>query len=105
MVFEIPAAGARLKKNRFEFKLGDETVSVPKLEFIPAEAEDYLEEVNGKGLSMYRFVIGFIASFDPDLGKKLHEARLSRDQITDLYAAWGASSKVSTGESSASESS
>ncbi|MBF6189423.1 hypothetical protein [Nocardia farcinica] len=103
MVYQIPAPAGHLKKNRFEFKLGDEILSLPKIEFVPPEADEYLAEVTAKALPQREFILGFIGSIDPDIEKKLREARLSRDQLDDLYGAWGRASRVGAGESSASE--
>lgn len=105
MVFKIPPPAGSLKKNRFEFELGEEVLSLPKLEFVPPEGEDYLDESSEKGLTRYQFIQGFMAAIDPDLGKKVAAARLARDQLYALYDAWTSASKVTPGESSASESS
>ncbi|MBF6363213.1 hypothetical protein IU447_24150 [Nocardia farcinica] len=103
MVYQIPAPAGHLKKNRFEFKLGDEILSLPKLEFVPPEADEFLAAVDTTTLTQTEFILGFIGSVDPDIEKKLREARLSRDQLNDLYGAWGRASRVGAGESSASE--
>lgn len=103
MVFQIPAPAGNLKKNRFEFDLGGETLSLPKIEFVPAEADDYLSEVSGKALPQKEFILGFIEATDPEVGKKVREARMSRDQVDALYTAWGKASKVDAEKSSASE--
>lgn len=105
MVFQIPAAAGHLKKNRFEFALGEETLSLPKLEFVPSESDDYLADVAIRALPQKEFILGFIEATDAEVGKKVREARLSRDQVDALYTAWGKASKISVGESSASESS
>ncbi len=103
MAFQIPADAGHLKKNRFEFKLGDETVSLPKLEFVPADADEYLNDAVGKGMPQREFVLGFVASIDAEIAQKMRDQKLTRFQVDALYEAWVAASKVDTGESSASE--
>lgn len=102
MVFKIPASGGHLKKNRFEFELSGETVSLPKLEFVPAEGEEYLASIAGQDISRTNFVLGFITAIDPELGEKVRGGGLARDQVEALYKAWAEASKVDEGESSAS---
>lgn len=103
MVFQVPAPAGHLKKNRFEFDLSGETLSLPKIEFVPPESDEYLKEVAGQSLPQKEFILGFIEATDPGVGKKVREARLHRDQIDALYTAWGKSSRVDAEKSSASE--
>lgn len=106
MVFNIPAAGGHLKKNRFEFRLpGDDTVhSLPKLEYTPPEGEEYFESAAGKALNNREFVSGLIDTLDAELGKKFRAARLSRDQVRAFYQSWMDAGRVKDpGESSGSD--
>lgn len=104
MVFKVPAPAGHLKKNRFHFELGGEILSLPKMEFVPPDADDFLKDMS-PDLTRKDFVLGFIEACDPEVGKKVHEARLHRDQVYALQDAWIAASKLNPGESSASESS
>lgn len=108
MVFHVPAPAGDQPQNRFEFVLGPESLgaeilSLPKLEFVPPEADDYLRDAAGKSLPRRDFILGFIEACDPEVGKKVRDARLHRHQIDALYEEWGNVSKVDEGESSASE--
>lgn len=101
-MFQIPTPAGHLKKNRFEFKLGDETASLPKLEFLPPEGDDYLDEVADRGMSNRTFILGFVDAVSPEVGAKLRALKLSRDQVNAFYEGWKNSSKVTPGESKAS---
>lgn len=105
MVFEFPAAAGHLKKNRFHFKLNGKDESLPKLEFVPPETEEYLAAPETANRIRREFILGFIGSIDADLEQRVRDARFARDQLEAFYDAWIASSKVGEGESSASESS
>lgn len=103
MVFKVPAAAGHLKKNRFEFEFDGKVESLPKLDYVPPEGDDYIAELNGKALPTREYVLGFIEAIDPDLGKRMRDARMARDQVAALYDAWRAASKVDEGESSGSD--
>lgn len=104
-MFQIPAPAGSLKKNRFEFKLGDESVSLPKLEFLPVDADDYLDKMEGgRNVSNRTYIHGLVEAVDAEVGEKFRALRLTRDQTNAFYEAWQNSSKVTTGESSASAS-
>ncbi|MBF6133512.1 hypothetical protein IU501_10925 [Nocardia otitidiscaviarum] len=100
MVFEIPSPAGKLKRNRFEFKLGGEIRSLPKIDYVPAEADDYLKAMRGKSVAQREFVLGFIGACDPEIEAKMRELKLTRDQVDALYEAWGKASRVTAGESS-----
>ncbi|WP_330253142.1 hypothetical protein OG874_00555 [Nocardia sp. NBC_00565] len=107
MVFQIPEPGGSKPENRFEFELKSKTYSIPKAEYLSSDASKFLEDMStGKisdvGFTEYIRILFFKA--EPKLPKALFEG-LSRDQLTALRDAWYAASKVTTGESSASESS
>ncbi|MGW3545897.1 hypothetical protein ACWDNI_35895 [Nocardia niigatensis] len=82
------------------FKLGDETLDLPKVQYLPAEAEDYIAEVTGKNLSIAAYTLGLMEATDPEVGAKVRAARLARDQVEDLLVAWREASSVTEGESS-----
>ncbi|UGT65331.1 hypothetical protein LTT66_18345 [Nocardia gipuzkoensis] len=107
MPFQIPEPGGSKPENRFEFEHKGKTYSIPKLEFLSADATKYVEDVStGKipdaGLTEYARTLMLKA--EPKLPKVMLEG-LSRDQILALRDAWFESSKATVGESSASESS
>lgn len=101
-VFEIPSPAGDLKENRFEFKLGTKTVSLPKMEFLPPDGEDFIDSAATKPMSNRTYFLGLVEAIDPEIGKALRAKRLHRDQIIALHEAWKDSSKVDEGESSAS---
>lgn len=101
MVYTVGPSAGHLKKNHFEFKLGSETLSVPKIEFFSADVEEWVAETGTNPTVLRRaYIIGLFTACDPEVGKKVEAARLSRDQLNDLYEAWGAASKVDEGKSS-----
>lgn len=102
-IYNIPAPGASLKKNQFQFRLGNTVESVPKLEFAPPEVDEYLDSLQGKRVQRRDYVIGLIAAFDAELGERVRAARLHRDQLYALHDAWQEASKVDAGESSGSD--
>ncbi|MGW6121506.1 hypothetical protein ACWFRF_20860 [Nocardia sp. NPDC055165] len=110
-VFEIPPPAGQLKINRFEFKLGAKTVSLPKLEFLPPEGEEFIDKAAITPMSNRDYFLGLVDAIgeaeaeDAAIGKTLRRMRLHRDQLTALHTAWKDSSKVDEGESSASDAS
>ena len=102
-VYNIPAPGASLKKNQFQFRLGDIVEVLPKLEFAPPEVDEWLDSLEGKRVQRRDYIIGLVAAFDPALGERVRAARLHRDQLYALHDAWQTASKVDAGESSGSD--
>lgn len=101
MVFKVPAPAGHLKKNRFEFQLGDETLSIPKMEFFTIEAEEWaMKAATDPTILRRAYIIGLFAACDPEVGEKIEAARLTRDQLGALYDAWGEASKVDPEKSS-----
>lgn len=101
-VFSIPTRAGDLKKNRFEFKIpgSTEVLSLPRQEFMPAEAEEFIEEkVRDPKLSRRAYILGLIAAVDPAVGEKVAQARLDRAQLGELFDAWLAASAVDPGKS------
>lgn len=105
MVFKIPASSGHLKKNQFEFEFDGVTLSLPKIEYVPAEADEFAAENGGREMNYREFILRFTGACDPAIEKKMRAAKLDREQVSAFYRAWLASSKVTPGESSASESS
>jgi hypothetical protein len=105
--FQIPEPGGSKPENRFEFEHKGKTYSIPKLEFLSADATKYVEDVStGKipDAGLTENIRTLFCKAEPKLPKTLFDG-LSRDQIVALRDAWYESSKVTAGESSASESS
>ncbi|AHH22107.1 hypothetical protein NONO_c73510 [Nocardia nova SH22a] len=102
MAFRIPEPKGHLKKNRFEFELGGEVLSLPKMEYIPASGDEFLTSVAGQSLPFVGYLLGFIDAIDAETGAKVRAAHLDRDQLDALHTAWKGSSKVDEGESSGS---
>jgi hypothetical protein len=100
MAFKIPDSKAHLKRNRFEFELGGEVLSLPKLDYTPAAGDEYLATVAKQSLPFAAYVLGFMEAVDPEVGAKVRAAKLDRDQLEALHSAWRGSSKVDEGESS-----
>ncbi|WP_040815049.1 hypothetical protein [Nocardia concava] len=100
MVFQVPESKANLKKNRFEFKVAGEVLSLPKMDYMPSEVDDYLVSIQGTNLSITAYLLGIITACDPEVAERIRAARLNRDQIQSLLDAWREASKVTEGESS-----
>lgn len=100
MAFKIPESKGHLKRNRFEFELGGETLDLPKMEYTPATGDEYLAEAAKLSMPFTAYVLGFMEAVDPEVGAKVRAAKLDRDQLEALHAAWKDSSKVAEGESS-----
>lgn len=99
-VYKVPAPAGDLKKNRFEFQLGDETLSLPLQEFMPADGEDYISENAHKAtLSRRNYILGLFAAIDPVVGEKVAAARLERHQLGALFDTYLEASKVDPGKS------
>ena len=93
MAFQIPASKRSIKQNRFEFKVGNKTHSIPLLKFLPVRAAELFE--NGKNLA------GLIAAADEDATREVIRD-LDGEQLEALIEAWQEASGVEVGESSAS---
>lgn len=100
MAFKVPESKAHLKRNRFEFELGGEVLSLPKLDYTPASGDEYLATAASRSLPFAGYVLGFMEACDPEVGAKVRAAKLNRDQLEALHTAWKGSSKVDEGESS-----
>lgn len=98
-VYKIGASGGELQKNRFEFEFGGEKLSLPKFEFMPVAGEEWIGEHLGQNISQRVYVLGLVKALDAEIGRKLDEANLARDQINDFYMAWLGASKVDEGKS------
>lgn len=92
-MFEVPASKRSIKQNRFEFKVGGATHSIPLLKFLPASAAESFEA--GKQIT------AVIAGCDSDDAKDAIRS-LDGDQLEAFMNAWAEASGVSPGESSAS---
>lgn len=97
MVFKIPASGGHLKKNRFEFELGEETLSLPKLDYVPSSADEWMRE-RDRSMTATEFILAFIEQVDAEVGAKVRAAKLHRDQIDALQQGWIEASGVTPGE-------
>jgi hypothetical protein len=102
-VFTVPEPAGRLKKNRFQFRLGDAVESLPKMEFAPPEVDEFLDSVQGKRVMQADYIIGLMVAYDPEVGEKVKAARLHRDQLRALHKAWDSASKVDVEKSSGSD--
>lgn len=99
-VYKVTSGAGALKKNRFEFTLGEETLSLPRQEFMPADGEDYItEHAQRPEMSRRSYILGLIAAVDPAVGEKVDAARLGRDELSGLFEAWLESSAVDPGKS------
>lgn len=116
MVFQVPAAKASIKQNRFEFQLpGAKKVwSLPKLQYLSPdlsrrirtaaiEAQEFIDE-NGevrpdappeKIAPLSEIQTEILEHYCPGLSALLE----GEDQVTALIEAWQEASKVSVGES------
>lgn len=102
MAFNIPAPAGDQPQNRFTFDLGSETLSLPKLEYVPYEADEFLNKLRGEAgtVTQRNFILQFIDACDSKVGAKLRKTRPSRDQVEALYEAWANASEVTPGKSS-----
>ncbi|MFI9507573.1 hypothetical protein [Nocardia sp. NPDC052566] len=105
MTFQIPEPGGDDPANRFEFlDRKGKTHSMPKLEFLPAGASEYLEGVNSGTIpdpGLTSFLKAFMAKAEPKIAAVVDG--LSRDQLAALRDEWNRVSRVTEGESSASD--
>ncbi|MGW4090038.1 hypothetical protein [Nocardia sp. NPDC004750] len=107
MPYQVPEPGGEKPENRFEFSIKGKTYSVPKIEFLPDEASSFLEAMSTGKISdvgYTEYIRTLFAKAEPKLSANALKG-LARDQLTALRDAWYESSKVTPGESSASESS
>lgn len=103
-MFTIPEPAGSIPENRFDFEHKSKSYSMPKIEFLSADAMKYLEAVNVGTLpdpGFSEFIRTFMTKAEPKV--KTAVEGLARDQLVALRDAWYESSRVDTGESSASE--
>lgn len=93
-MFTVPPSRKSDDANRFTFTIGEDAHSLPHLKYAPAGAIEHFE--NGRELT------GLIACADEDATRDAIRA-LDGDQLGALMDAWNAASKVTPGESPASE--
>ncbi|AUS31485.1 hypothetical protein C1M55_10400 [Rhodococcus qingshengii] len=104
--FVVPESTVAEKRkdaeNRFEFKLREKgkTFSVPKMEFLSRPATKYLGEkyATTSEADLLRGLIKIEAPDAFDIVDKFED-----DQAIELSVAWAAASKITPGESEASE--
>lgn len=96
MAFSVPESKRSIKQNRFEFKVGTKSYSIPKLNYLPVES---MESFEGDNPTPIR---GLLAACDNDAAKDALR-KLDGEQIEALMNAWQEASGVTVGESSASE--
>lgn len=101
MAYVVPASAGVKAENRFEFTIGDETFSVPFLQYLNAEAVEYLESPDRNRIGEITFIRRLITLADEKAGAAVRP--LARDQVKGLSEAWAKASEVTEGESSASD--
>jgi hypothetical protein len=94
MPFTVPASRKSEDANRFAFTIGEDAHTLPHLKYAPAGAIEHFE--NGRDLT------GLIACAD-DEGTRNAIRALDSEQMDALMAAWQEASKLTPGESPASE--
>lgn len=98
MVYEVPASKASIKQNRFEFKVGQKTYSLPKMQYLSLNQMALMQTID-ESASVETIVHAFV-SVDSAAGKAI--GALDQEQVKGLFAAWQAESNISVGESLAS---
>lgn len=94
MPFDVPTSKKSIKQNRFEFTLDGVTHSIPLLKFAPVEAAENFE--------LNRNVAGILACCENDAARDAVRS-LDGEQFDALLEAWGNASRVTPGESAASD--
>lgn len=98
-VFEIPPPASHLPENRFRFRLGDEVLSVPKMDYVSHAANEWLNTPGSTAMSLHEFALQFMQVVEPEVGEKVIAAKLERDQVLAIYNAWSEAGKVTAGKS------
>ena len=93
-MFEVPAAKRSLKQNVFEFKIGTETYTVPKFEYLPVGVLEVIESTAADAIGPFLDVFG---AKDSAVGKAVRG--LDKEQLLALIKAWQADSDITAGES------
>lgn len=96
MVYQVPASKASIKQNKFEFKVGTTTHSLPKFKFLPLSV---IETIEGSDESVTAYLSIFGEKGTP-VGDAIRS--LDTDQFTNLIKAWRDDSGIEPGESVAS---
>lgn len=96
MTFEVPESKASLDQNRFKFKIGARSYTVPKAKFMSIEDSFAIEMGDGEAL------LNFFGREGSSQGKAIRG--LDREQWDALLEAWKQDSGIGVGESEASSS-
>jgi len=83
-----------LKQNVFEFKIGTETYTVPKFEYLPVGVLEVIESTAADAIGPFLDVFG---AKDSAVGKAVRG--LDKEQLLALIKAWQADSDITAGES------
>jgi hypothetical protein len=97
MVYEVPASKASIRQNKFEFKIGGKSYTVPKFAYLPVSVAEILENTPDDAVGPYLDIFG---TKDTPVGKAVRT--LDKDQLVGLIQAWQGDSDVTAGESEAS---
>ena len=92
-MYEVPKSRSSLKKNRFEFRIGDDTYSVPLLKFLKPSIAFALD-----GASSTAAVQALFDEYLPEAFGKFEDG----EQLEAFMSAWQEASGIEAGESSAS---
>lgn len=99
-VFVVPPSAGSKKENRFSFKLGTKTYSVPKLQYLSGKTAKMLTETTDQ-LTVAEINRRIFISECPSLEEAVYD--LADDQVNALADAWVEESAITPGESEASE--
>ncbi|QGJ92008.1 tail assembly chaperone [Gordonia phage Keelan] len=100
-VFVVPASKSTAAENQFKFKLGTKTFTIPKMQYLPGDAIDFMDQ-KAKEVALEWLLMRHLFMFlVPKAEDQIRS--MSRDQIDALSKAWDDASTADLGESSASE--
>lgn len=100
-VFVVPASEGDKPENRFSFKIGRKTYTVPFIQYLSGPGSEYIDSVAVNPVPETTMVRRVLLIECPAAEDEIKS--LANDQIMSLFKGWTETSSATVGESSASE--
>ncbi|AXN53465.1 tail assembly chaperone [Gordonia phage Fryberger] len=94
-IFTVPASQSTKKENQFKFKLGAKTFTIPKMQYLPGDAIDFIDE-KAKEVALEWLLMRHLFMYLVPLAQDQIRG-MSRDQIDALTKAWDEASTTDVG--------
>lgn len=97
-MYEVPVSKASIKQNKFEFKSGAKTYSLPKLQYLSLNQMAPFESIGDQSTTSE--IVDAFKPISAEVARVV--GGFDTEQFRDFFAAWRDASDVAVGESKAS---